>query len=92
MGGRGRQQGKREREEKIRKDGGSRKDRKLVRTRPLKLGVFSIIIIPMPLLHWRGGGIGLIKEMNFRVRLHLGSSSDSSNDYHDDVPRQLSQT
>ena len=35
MGGRGRQQGKREREEKIRKDGGSRKDNKLVRTRPL---------------------------------------------------------
>lgn len=39
-----------------------------------KTGVFSIIIIIMPLLHWRGGGIGLIKEMNFRVRLHLGSS------------------
>lgn len=28
-----------------------RKDRKLGRTRPLKLGIFSIIIIRMPLLH-----------------------------------------
>lgn len=28
-----------------------RKDRKLGRTRPLKLGIFSVIIMIMPLLH-----------------------------------------
>lgn len=42
-----------------------RKDRKIVRTMLLKLCFSSVIIIIIPLLHWRGGGIDLIERDRF---------------------------